>query len=52
MTCVCTGLHLCVLQAFLTDWRSGFYEHSKLANVLFAYELQVRELHVCEVVHI
>ncbi|KAF5827890.1 hypothetical protein DUNSADRAFT_18581 [Dunaliella salina] len=29
-------------KAFLTEWRSGFYEHSKLANVLFAYELQRR----------
>ncbi|KAG2501756.1 hypothetical protein HYH03_000256 [Edaphochlamys debaryana] len=29
-------------RAFLTDWRSGYYEHSKLANVLFAYELQRR----------
>lgn len=28
--------------AFLTDWRSGYYEHSKLANVLFGYELQRR----------
>lgn len=27
-------------KAFLTEWRCGFYEHSKLANVLFAYELQ------------
>lgn len=27
-------------QDFLTDWRSGYYHHSKLANVLFAYELQ------------
>ena len=31
-----------LLQAFLTDWRSGYYEHTKLANVLFAYELQRR----------
>uniref|UniRef100_A0A7S0RWZ8 Uncharacterized protein n=1 Tax=Chlamydomonas leiostraca TaxID=1034604 RepID=A0A7S0RWZ8_9CHLO len=29
-------------KAFLTDWRSGYYEHSKLANVLMAYELQRR----------
>ncbi|KXZ55707.1 hypothetical protein GPECTOR_2g1257 [Gonium pectorale] len=29
-------------RAFLTDWRSGYYQHSKLANVLFAYELQRR----------
>ncbi|PNW72029.1 hypothetical protein CHLRE_16g685400v5 [Chlamydomonas reinhardtii] len=29
-------------KAFLTDWRSGYYQHSKLANVLFAYELQRR----------
>ncbi|GLC47990.1 hypothetical protein PLESTB_000047100 [Pleodorina starrii] len=29
-------------RAFLTDWRSGFYQHTKLANVLFAYELQRR----------
>lgn len=29
-------------RTFLTDWRGGFYEHTKLANVLFAYELQRR----------
>ncbi|EFJ49458.1 hypothetical protein VOLCADRAFT_104328 [Volvox carteri f. nagariensis] len=29
-------------RSFLTDWRSGYYQHSKLANVLFAYELQRR----------
>lgn len=29
-------------RAFLTDWRSGYYQHSKLANVLFGYELQRR----------
>lgn len=29
-------------KAFLTEWRSGYYEHTKLANVLFAYELQRR----------
>ncbi|GIL92709.1 hypothetical protein Vretimale_19417 [Volvox reticuliferus] len=28
--------------SFLTDWRSGYYQHTKLANVLFAYELQRR----------
>lgn len=28
--------------AFLTDWRSGYYENTKLANVLFGYELQRR----------
>ena len=28
--------------AFLTDFRSGFYEHTKHANVLFGYELQRR----------
>jgi NAD(P)-dependent dehydrogenase (short-subunit alcohol dehydrogenase family) len=27
---------------FLTDFRSGVYQHCKLANVLFAYELQRR----------
>jgi NAD(P)-dependent dehydrogenase (short-subunit alcohol dehydrogenase family) len=27
---------------FLTEWRCGYYEHCKLANVLFAYELQRR----------
>ncbi len=29
-------------RAFLADFRSGYYEHSKLANVLFGYELQRR----------
>ncbi|MEW5307215.1 MAG: hypothetical protein WDW36_009623 [Sanguina aurantia] len=28
--------------AFLKEWRSGFYFNTKLANVLFAYELQRR----------
>jgi WW domain-containing oxidoreductase len=27
-------------RAFLTDWRAGYYEYTKLANVYFAYELQ------------
>lgn len=30
------------VQAFLTDFRSGLYQHTKLANVFFAYELQRR----------
>lgn len=29
-------------RAMLTDWRCGYYEFTKLANVMFAYELQVR----------
>ncbi|KAL6750425.1 hypothetical protein V8C86DRAFT_2813036 [Haematococcus lacustris] len=29
-------------RAFLTDWRCGYYEHTKLANVYMAYELQRR----------
>ena len=29
-------------QALLTDWRSGYYENTKHANVLFGYELQRR----------
>ncbi|MEW5310781.1 MAG: hypothetical protein WDW38_002545 [Sanguina aurantia] len=30
------------VKAFLKEWRSGFYFNTKLANVLFAYELQRR----------
>lgn len=30
------------VRAFLTDWRKGYYEFTKLANVYFAYELQRR----------
>lgn len=29
-------------KALFTDWRSGFYEHNKLANVYTAFELQRR----------
>ena len=29
------------LQAFLTQWECGRYRFTKLANILFAYELQV-----------
>mmetsp|Transcript_24448 Transcript_24448/g.53399 ORF Transcript_24448/g.53399 Transcript_24448/m.53399 type:complete len:355 (+) Transcript_24448:113-1177(+) len=29
-------------KGLLTDWRQGYYEHTKLANVLFGYELQRR----------
>lgn len=29
-------------RALFTDWRGGFYEHNKLANVYTAFELQRR----------
>ena len=29
-------------RVFLTDWRAGFYDSTKLANVLCGYELQRR----------
>ncbi len=29
-------------RAFLTDWRAGYYEYTKLADLYFAYELQRR----------
>lgn len=42
-TCKCGDpCHLQDARAFLTDFRSGYYEHTKLANVLFGYELQRR----------
>lgn len=30
------------VKALFTDWRNGFYEHNKLANVYTAFELQRR----------
>lgn len=30
------------VRAFFTEWKGGFYQHNKLANVYFAFELQRR----------
>lgn len=30
------------VKALFTDWRHGFYQHNKLANVYTAFELQRR----------
>jgi hypothetical protein len=36
-------LRLCRdVKAIFTDWRHGFYQHNKLANVYTAFEMQRR----------